>query len=149
MPAPASTTSVRASSKRSEFAEFFETRIDFGALQRAEAFHAEPLTAEASHDRAVDHRPAQLASADVIGLQVESLLSQVPDKASGEAIAGAGRVEHRLQQVARHDEEGILVEQHGSILTALDHQGVRPHIKDGAGSLLQIVLAAEHAGFGV
>ena len=48
-----------ATLERSEFAELFKTGIDFGAREGAEALHAEPFAAKASHDGAVNHRAAQ------------------------------------------------------------------------------------------
>src|SRR5689334_17282769 len=109
----AASSAMRAATlKRGELAEFFEARIDLRSLERAEALHAETLTAETPHDGAVNHGTAQLAAADMVGLQIEALLREVADEAAREAIARAGRIEHSFQQVAGHDEEGIVAKQH-------------------------------------
>src|SRR5215831_17781214 len=102
--------------KRCELAEFLETRVDFGTLQGAEALHAESLAAEAPHDGAVDYRAAQLAAADVIGFQIEALLSQIADKSPRKAVSGAGGIENVFQKIARHDEHRVIAEQHGAVL---------------------------------
>src|SRR6185503_2521517 len=83
--------------ERGEGAELFEPRIDLRPLELAEAFHAELLAAETPHNGAVDHRPAQLAPADVVLFQVEALLRQVADETARKAIARAGGIEHRIQ----------------------------------------------------
>src|SRR5207244_3047209 len=92
-----------ATLERRKFAEFFETPVDLGASQRAEALHTKLLAAKATHDRSVDHGPAQVAPRDVIGFQIEALLRQVPDEPAGETIACAGGIEDVLEQVTRHN----------------------------------------------
>src|SRR5579863_2230447 len=111
-----------------EFAELFEAGIDLRGFQRAESLHAEAFAAEASHDGAVDDGAAKFTPADVIGLQIEALLRQVADEAAREAIAGAGGIEDVFKQVAGHDEQGVVPEQHGAKFAAFDHQRVRAHV---------------------
>src|SRR5689334_6387735 len=98
--------------ERGKGAELFEARIDLRPLKRPEAFHAELLTAETSHDGAVDHRAAQLAPADVILFQIEALLGEIADEAARETIARASGIEDRLQQIPGHGEIGVFAEQH-------------------------------------
>src|SRR5208282_1089802 len=103
-------------SKRREFDEFVKAGVDLLTVQRAEAFHAETLAAEAAHDGAVDDRAAQLATADMVALQVEPLLRQIADKSAGKAISRAGGIEDGFEQIARHHEKRIVAEQHGAVL---------------------------------
>src|SRR5580692_7341543 len=88
-----------------ESAEFFEAGIDFGSREGAESLHAKAFAAEAPHHGAVDDRAAQFSAADVVLLQVETLLRQVADEASREAVPRAGGIEHILQQITRNHEE--------------------------------------------
>src|SRR5579871_6610246 len=113
-----------------EFAELFEAGIDLRGFQRAESLHAETFAAEASHDGPVDHGAAQLASADVIAFQIETLLRQIADKAAGKAISRTGLIEDVFEQIAGHHEHRIVPEQHRAIFAALDHQSVRPHVQN-------------------
>src|SRR5262245_37403373 len=122
-------TATRAKAlERGEVAELFESGIDVAALERTKALHAKALAAEAPHHGAVDDGAAELAAADVVAFQVKSLLGQVADEASGEAIACAGGVEHVLEQISGHNEIGIAAEQHGAVLASLNDERVRTQV---------------------
>src|SRR6266404_3016928 len=131
--------------KRRERAEFFKTGINLGAGESAEALHAKLLAAEAPHHRTVDDSAAQIAAADVAGFEIEALLGQVSDESSGEAVAGAGRVEHVFEQVTGHDEIRVVAEQHRAVFASLDDQRVRTHIENCVGGFAQILATGEHA----
>src|SRR5258706_5535383 len=133
--------------ERSELAELFKSGIDFFTRERAEALHAEAFAAEASHDGPVNHRPAEHAAADLVAFQAEAVFGQVADESARETIAGAGGIENIFEQITGHDEIGVAAEQHRSILAALDHQSMRPHVQNLFGGLAEIVFACQQAGF--
>src|SRR5437868_6643215 len=135
--------------KPRELPELFEAGINVGACQGAEALHAEALAAEAPQDGAIDYGTAQLAASNVVALEIEALLSKVTYEASGEAIARAGRIEHKLQQIAGHHEIGVLAEQHSAVFAALNNERVRTHGQDFRGGLFEVGFAAEHTGLAV
>src|SRR6185369_15852245 len=96
-----------------------------------------------------NYSSTQIAPANVVFFQIEALLREIADESTRETIACAGRIENRLEQVARHGEIRILAEQHGAVFAALDDQSVRTHAKNRAGGFPQIVVAGEHTRFGV
>src|SRR5579884_2108637 len=122
-------------------AELFKTAVDLSARQRAEPLHAETLATIAAHDGSVDHGPVQDSGIEVFVFEVKSALGEIADESSGEAVAGAGGIEHIIQQISGDDEVGVAPEQNGAVLSTFDHNRAGTHLEDLAGSLLQIMLA--------
>ena len=115
--------------------------MDFAALERGEALHAEFFHREASQHGTVNHRVAQCA------LVHFPRARQIAHETAGETVACAGGILHFFQRKCRHRKQEFLVHHDGAVLAALDHQGFRAHFEDFFGSARQVVLAGELASF--
>src|ERR1700733_10394187 len=100
-PAPGTIPDARIS-KLGKRPEFVEAGVDFRACQCAKPVHAELFAAEAAHYRPVDHGAAEFLGVDVALFQIETLLGQIPDKASGKTVTGAGWVKDFFEQITRY-----------------------------------------------
>src|SRR5207249_4653262 len=89
--------------------------------------YSELFATKASHHRSVDDGPAQVGVRNLPVARVDTLSGQIADIASGEAVAGAGGIEHLLQEIAGNHEVGVLAEQDSPVFAALDHQRMRSH----------------------
>src|SRR4051812_25454270 len=90
---------------RSHAPEIGEAVVDLLAREPLYALDPELLDVERRQHRAVGHRAPQRGVVDVAVLR-----GQVAEEAAGERVAGAGRVDHRLERVGRQGEEALFVE---------------------------------------
>src|SRR5689334_7423919 len=104
-------------------------RLDLIAGEGAEAIDPELFAAETAHHGAVDHGAPQFVDIDLSVRSFDAAAREVADEASGEAVAGAGRVEDVFEQVARSHKVTAASEKDGAILSAFDDQRMRSHVE--------------------
>ena len=76
-------------------------------------------------------------------------LREISHESAGERIAGAGRIEHRLERIRRREEDRRLGEHERAVLALLDHDVLRAALHDPARRLHEVELLGELARLGV
>src|SRR5687767_9362545 len=87
--------SIRSSVKIGELRETSVAFFDIVHSNAGQPFDAKIFHRKRSHDSAIDDRATDTLLSQVPGA------SQLPEKASGKRIAGAGRIEHFFQWISR------------------------------------------------
>ena len=95
------------------------------------------------------HRGAVHDGAPQIRLGEVAVLREIAHESAGERIAGAGRIEHRLERIRRREEHVRLREHERAVLALLDHDVLRAAFHDPARRLDEVELLGELARLGV
>src|ERR1700730_14119297 len=98
--------------------------LDLGHVGPGDAEHAEVLHRQRAQHAAVEHAAPQ----DVIPVMTRA--RDRPPPATGEAVAGTGRIAHGLEGVGRRQEDPVPGKQEGTVLAALDDHHPRPVRED-------------------
>src|SRR5713226_2424142 len=120
-----------------QLAEGLEPGAHLGQGQVAQPVEGEGLDGERGDGATHHHGLAQRRQVGGPGA-VEQ-----PEEAAGEAVPGAGGVDHVRQRVGRREERLVPGDEQRSVLSALDADGARAHPLDGGGRLDHVRLAGE------
>src|SRR5829696_7170071 len=121
-------------------AERVEATVDLLARQPGRALAAELLDPERRRGRAKRHGAPQRAVVVSPALGVE-----IAEQAARERVAGAGRVDHGLEDTPESREDAVLREHHRAVLALLHDHHARTHLHDLARRRHQRRLLGEHA----
>src|ERR1700737_5473905 len=91
-------------------------RVNFRTFQCSEAIEAKFFHGETSHHRSVYHRAAQ------VNVTRAANTRQIAHESARESVAGSGRVVHLFEWKRGNTRSAILVDQHGPVFAALNHQ---------------------------
>ena len=122
--------------------------IALGDLLSREARHSlgtEVLDVEGGEHGAIGHRAEEDAVVRLEGATAVEVAEEPPR----EAVAGAGRVAHVLEEEARQGVDALSREQCGSVLTPLGDHDPRPHVHHRPRGPGQARLRGQHPQLGV